>query len=346
MKHGLNGIGARIAIIGVLIVAAMIGFVAYAYVSFTAANEASEELVSGGVKKAAIVADLTLQVTDMKSQQRTLLIVFPKDYLQKQYGDVSEVTALFEEDFAAWETLPEEQEGDEGEVEDAAWEAVRASYDDWMLDHAEFMALVNDGIENGNEAAMTEAREMATGGMRDKVKVLEANLEELATIESEEIAREHQETVAIAESGTQTTLIIGVSVALLSAILLFLLYRSIATPLASAVEYADTVSHGDLSATYPKHPDNEIGDLTNAIESMKNSLVDRLNQLKEVAAMVSLAADSVSDTAEEVVATTDALKSEVPDSANLAKLSQSAKDLQQKSQNVRSALSAFDESEA
>jgi len=346
MRHGLNGIGARIAIIGIIIVVATIGFAAYAYTSFTAANAASEEMMTNGVAKAAIVADLTLQVTDMKSQQRTLLIAFPKDYLQKQYGDVGEVTTLFEEDFDAWEALPEEEEGDEGEVEDAAWEAVTTSYDEWMIDHTKFMELVHAGIEDGDEAAMAEARAMSTGGMRDKVKILEAALVELDTVTADEIDREHAETVEIANAGTQTTLAMGIGVALLSAILLFLLYRSIAAPLSSAVEYADKVSHGDLTAKFTRHANNEIGDLTTAIESMKDSLVERLNQLKEVAAMVGLAADSVGQTAEEVVKTTKDLASEIPDSENLVKLADSALELERKSDNLRSALSAFEDSDA
>jgi len=64
------------------------------------------------------------------------------------------------------------------------------------------------------------------------------------------------------------------------------LYRSIATPLARAREFASAVKGGDLGARLEQHQHDEIGELTMAVEEMKDSVVARIDTMREVAGVV------------------------------------------------------------
>jgi methyl-accepting chemotaxis protein len=306
MRYGLNGIGVRIAIIMVVLIATVVALGYVAYSSMAAANASAQELVNTGMPKDALIAHLVLDVTDMKSQQRTLLIPFDKAYLDKQFVDVKEVRDAFDKDLRTWESFAADVD-DPNDAEVKAWDEFKVAYGAWIADHETFMKLVRGSIDNGDQAALAQARGMATGGMRDKVKIL----------------------------------VVAIVAVLLGIVATIMLERSISTPLRRAVDYAEAVSHGDMDVEFGTHENNEIGELTRATEAMKEGLVRRIGQLSEVAATVALAAEAVDDTAGKIVATTDELRIQMPSSIAIETLADSAEDLARKSNNLRSAVGAF-----
>jgi len=81
---------------------------------------------------------------------------------------------------------------------------------------------------------------------------------------------------------------------ILASIATVLLYRTIALPLQRARDFANRVADGDLTAVHGEHGDDEIGALTDAVESMKNSVVERIDNLREMAGAVLVTASGIS----------------------------------------------------
>ncbi len=99
------------------------------------------------------------------------------------------------------------------------------------------------------------------------------------------------------ETAAATSLALIVLSVLLALIAGVLLYRTIALPLQRARDFANRVAEGDLAAVHGDHADDEIGDLTDAVECMKNSVVARIDNLREMAGAVLVTAGSVSTAA-------------------------------------------------
>lgn len=114
------------------------------------------------------------------------------------------------------------------------------------------------------------------------------------------------------DSAHQATLLAEwVTALLLLAIALFMgisITGSIRTELNAAVATSSAIAGGDLSAKFAAHPSDEIGDLTRSVEKMRDSLVTRIDTLKEVGATVGVMADDVNSTAGDVVAAVGQLK--------------------------------------
>lgn len=99
----------------------------------------------------------------------------------------------------------------------------------------------------------------------------------------------------LARSATLAAITLSVIVTMLAAVWL---YRTIATPLARAKRFADTVAAGDLSATIGKHTADEIGTLTHAVEDMKDSIGQKIAAMQEMAGAVLFIAEGVHESAD------------------------------------------------
>jgi methyl-accepting chemotaxis protein len=60
----------------------------------------------------------------------------------------------------------------------------------------------------------------------------------------------------------------------------FLIARSITTPLASAVEVAQTVAHGDLTTRFDQYGRDEVGDLMRALQAMNDALASVVSEVQ------------------------------------------------------------------
>jgi methyl-accepting chemotaxis protein len=118
---------------------------------------------------------------------------------------------------------------------------------------------------------------------------------------------------------------------------------SITKPLTKAAAYANLVSEGHLEARYQSHTNDEIGSLTRAIECMKDDLVKRMFQLREMAGVVSYAADEVTHTSGLVVQTTERLQHGGDQAGAVAELGSAARELEMQSKNLKRVADAFND---
>jgi len=104
------------------------------------------------------------------------------------------------------------------------------------------------------------------------------------------------ETTARRAAQNGTFLFIGVSLVLALFVATWL-YGTIARPLEKARAFAKQVAAGDLAAVHGTHSADEIGTLTRAMESMRDAVVARVNNLHELAGVVLVTAEGVSEAA-------------------------------------------------
>lgn len=141
--------------------------------------------------------------------------------------------------------------------------------------------------------------------------------------------------VAQAVGGSAIALLMAIAIAVVTS-------RGLTERLSRAAAYADRVAAGDLSATQEDRGNDEIGTLTRAVETMKDNLVRRLTELREMGGRVTEAAEEVASTAAVIAATANGLmdkpdpKAEATNVAALAgKLRRQAEDLEIVARRVR-----------
>jgi methyl-accepting chemotaxis protein len=329
----------KIVSLAIVAILALSGVGYVAYTNLQTVVDVNDELATYSFPKAMLYQSIYLNIQDMKSQQRTLLIDFEKAYLEKQFGDVEEIKGKLDADVKAHDAF--ETDTDEGaeaaESAEASWTEFKGAYDAWRADAAKFDTIIAEYIKTGDKKLHAEARDMAAGGMRDKVKAAEAPMESLMAASKVEVDNERAQ-AALAEKSAATAILGGAVVAGgVLIVLAFMVIVSVARPLQRATDYAHKVSEGDLAAEYGQHTKDEVGELTKALETMKGSLVARLDQLREIAGAVIVAAESMGETANEVSAAVGEVKAQATGVPAIGRLEKTAAELVSKSENLLSA---------
>lgn len=279
-----------------------------------------------------VIDDFRAALPDINLQVWTLLVSdMPKSFTKQQVDDMASLKNDIRGFVTDWQKNAVQGASPQ---EEAKFEALAATIDPYFAAIDAYDANILLFVTKGDKAARAAAFKSNDGGpvdaesqkveaaLGDLIKVNTAqNKKVQAAAEAAQNAAEQRLAVAIG-----IMIVIGVAVAMAIA-------ASITRPLHEAVQFADTVAAGDLSAKMTAHPGGETGELTRSVEAMKESLVTRVDQLREVAAVVELAADGVSATANDV--TSDARAS-----GNEA-LAAKGEKLASQAGNLRSALSAF-----
>jgi methyl-accepting chemotaxis protein len=326
-------IGPRIyLIVGLLVVT---GIVSYAIAS-QGMNDVRATYDSAFKERAPVtrvIDGIRATLPDINLQVWTMLVAdMPKDFFLQQVKDMDAFKQDMRGYVADWEknavkgaTAPEETKFKALAATFGPYFAAIDAYD------ANILVFVNKGDKaaraaafksNDTSGAVDTAAQRVEAALADLVKVNEA---ENRTVQAE---AEAEQQAAMTRLGLVIGIMLLVGIAAAMAIA-----ASIIRPLRDAVRFADTVAAGDLSAKIGSHAGGETGELTRAVEAMKESLVERVDQLREVAAVVELAAEGVTSTASDVIAEARSGGNEV--------LAQKGERLAAQAGNLKSALSAF-----
>jgi methyl-accepting chemotaxis protein len=154
---------------------------------------------------------------------------------------------------------------------------------------------------NTAERAIAFASNNTSGAVDMTTSAVEEALGTLVEVNAAENKKAVTEAAAEQSAALWRLGIAGAAVILIGLVAAVLIASSITRPLKQAVVFADAVAGGDLDARIEEHSGAEVGDLTRAVQQMKESLVLRMNQMREVAATVELAAEGVSSTATDVM---------------------------------------------
>lgn len=162
---------------------------------------------------------------------------------------------------------------------------------------------IRDAFLEGN---IEKGESIVYGPLAETGKNLESLIEEMLTYQNEQISEIQRDT----ESSISTAIIAANIVLLtslaISVFLVFYVRRAITLPLEKVVKSIQVVSNGDLTeADLHVRTKDEIGQLSLAINTMKDNFKSLIQRVQENAEHLSAAAEELSASTEEVTATTD-----------------------------------------
>jgi methyl-accepting chemotaxis protein len=325
-------IGPRIYVIVAIMV--LVGIVAFvmAYQGMNGIRATYDNVTRDRAPVTRVIDNIRAAIPDMNLQVFSVLIPeFPKSFIDQQLTDMGTMEKDYRGFLADWDknavkgASPREQK---------LFEQLKKDSDAWFATIHDYNANIQKWSNTGDASAKAVAFKSNDSGPVDaSTKKLQATLAELMKANAAENKTVAAEAVATQSAALQRlALTIGVAV-LLGLALAIMIASSITRPVREAVAFADDVATGHLEARIEKHAGGEIGDLTRAVESMKESLVARVDQMREVAATVEIAADGVTDTAAEVI--------EVAGKAGNEDLVKSGEKLSSQAGNLKRALESF-----
>jgi len=124
------------------------------------------------------------------------------------------------------------------------------------------------------DALVAEDEKIAalTASMRDTVRKIEPEVEEIIRKVTEAEVSKTETTTAAAYSLANLAIGVGIAAFILGVVLAFFITRSITRPIRSIVAIANDIADGDLSKDIPIHQSDEIGKLADALRNMKNKI--------------------------------------------------------------------------
>ncbi len=138
-----------------------------------------------------------------------------------------------------------------------------------------------------------------------------------------------------AASGTWITIGVGTLAILLSALLAYLLTRSIVVPIRGAVESAQRIAEGDLSAPLPPPGEDEIGALLGAVSDMQTSLGQVVGNVRRNSESVATASAQIAQGNQDLSQRTEEQAAALEETA--ASMAQLSSTVKQNADNARQA---------
>lgn len=272
-------------------------------------------------------------VTEFVSDNRALAFSVGRasksEYSSEDYGQVIGSERLATREL---ERVVSQVSGPAAETAKRQWESLRTASYAWVNAEAQragsplrmsrmgngtYRASVSSNIAVPAELATLELPELSRAVTVRGEVLRKATLRSLVRAASERaLAATRAEARARSLAGNITLLLVVLSLASAVAASTWL-YRTIVTPLIAARRFADAVAQGNLDATLERHATDEIGVLTTAIETMKETLVSRMSVMQELAGAVMVTADDVNVAARHALSAAglddDASRASVPE---------------------------------
>lgn len=114
---------------------------------------------------------------------------------------------------------------------------------------------------------------------------------------------------AIANKTLQTNIILIIISLLVGSVVVLIVIRAIITPLKRLRDHAIEISNGNLTVPITIHSTDEIGDLAQAFDQMKNNLADVLRNMKDATTTVQASAQLLASSAEQNIAASQQITS-------------------------------------
>ena len=168
------------------------------------------------------------------------------------------------------------------------------------------------------------------------------SLQKLEDYEKAAMKTSEQQAVDAVNSGTQMIILISVIAAIVGFSIAIYISRTITKPMDVMLAAANKVAAGDLTVQLVNDSKDEVGQLSNAIQKMADSLKGVLGKVQQSALNVSSTAQELSASSEEMKASTDQISSTTQDIATgvssqaskMAEISRAMKEMSESVQQV------------
>ncbi|AVJ22555.1 MULTISPECIES: methyl-accepting chemotaxis protein [Pseudomonas] len=187
---------------------------------------------------------------------------------------------------AKYATLPA------GPEEAALYKAFGVTLENYLKAQAEMVALSKQG-------KVDEMRALINSRIKDGTDQMGEQLNKLIAINAADAKQADEDAGQSYEGAITGVVAVSVVAALLTVLLVWLLTRSIVTPLRKAVEVAETIAAGNLSKTIEDDGKDEPARLLSALSTMQASLRQTIQHIAGSATQLASAAEELSAVTEE-----------------------------------------------
>ena len=282
MKIGMRlGLGFGL----VLVLLSVIAFIGITRLSQM--NEAMDKIVNDRYPKTVLANDILDNINVIARSMRNTLIMDKREQIEKELERIQEARKIINDRL---EKLEAGIKSDKGKELMKAINDARGAY---VVGQDQFLKFVADGKQE-------EAKVLLLTEVRGKQLAYFKAVNELLAFQGDLMEKAGAD--AVETYNAARTLMIGLAIAaiLLAAGIAFWVTRSIVQPINQAVNVANQLANGDLTAKIEVNSKDETGMLLGAMQNM----VARLSQ---IITDVRSAADNLSSASEEVSATAQSL---------------------------------------
>ena len=208
-------------------------------------------------------------------------------------------------------------------------------YDEFASNWTKYIAVNDTALAHSRKNESDQARAIMEGESAKQYAIIEGILDKLVKMNSdgaEQASKASERTYNQARTTLVVVAVLAIAVAIAAAVWLI---RSITAPLARAVEVADRVAGGDLTAHIDVDSRDETGQLLSALQRMQQSLVRTVSVVRQNSESVASASAQIASGNNDLSARTEQQASALEETA--ASMEELGSTVRQNADNARTA---------
>jgi len=313
-------IGVRLGLGFGLVVLLMVAIAFIGITRLASLNDEIENLVKDKYPKTALANDVIGHINIIARSMRNTLIMDKQDQIEKELGRIQEARKSIKDDL---DKLDQTVKSDKGKEMLKSIAEARAKYVSGQ-DH--FLKLVGDGKRE-------EAKTALLGEIRPLQLAYFDAVSNLIKFQGDLMDKTGQEAIEQYQSARTLMLALGGIALVLAGVIAFWVTRSITKPLGEAVNVANQLAEGDLTARIEVSSKDETGMLLASMQNMVGKLSQIITEVRGAADNLSSASEEVSATAQSMSQATSEQAASVEETS--ASVEQMSASINQNTENAK-----------
>ncbi|NTV14029.1 MAG: HAMP domain-containing protein [Desulfobulbaceae bacterium] len=276
MKIQTRLIGAFAA---VALILAIVGFVGWRGISNL--DHTVDDLSKNNIPELEGLGQMSTFLNASKAGERTILDrELPTKEREKEITKIADRMEKIEEGFKQWKACEKEPS------ELAMADTMRRELDEWKGSHDKLISLAKSLRGEGNpgdEAIFVQMHALAYGELRTTFSTIES---ELAKLQEECVKNSTALGVEADKQGQNaiTIALISILIGIIAALSLgYIIARQITLPMLKGVNFAEEIAKGIFTSRLKLNRQDEIGQLTNSLDHMAESLARQVEVARTIA---------------------------------------------------------------
>lgn len=273
-------IGIRLSAAFGLLIAFLIGISMVAAAQLSAASVRTQELVNETYLKAELAHQLKDYANFAARQLRNAVLASNADETTQYLRQVEQTREKNGPVMQKLDLLIHSTEG-------------RRLFDDMKAAQSRYRDMRAKAIELIKQGQKEQARDLMFGELRTEQKAFFDGLDAVVKFQADLMVQSGNDTASAARSATTMIALVALAATVLAALCGWMITRSVVVPAREAVESADRVAHGDLTARIEARTNDEMGHLMRALQKMNASLAQIIGGVRASVETINSAANQI-----------------------------------------------------
>jgi methyl-accepting chemotaxis protein len=296
-------IGKRLGLGFATICAMLVCMVAMSNAMLGRVNDGTDEIVNKRMPRIEAANSLIDRVNDIAIALRNMMLTSEKADREKQHEQVLAWRKEIERLLAELDRTLQNPRARQLLVEMNAQSARYTAGQEQLIKH------INDGLDE-------EARQYLAEQLRPVLAALKKSLGEQAELQKSIATEKAIEARRTYENTTRMMWALGALALVLSAVVAWLITRSITRPVQRALEVANTVAAGDLTSRIEVTTRDEAGQLLQALKTMNENLARTVGTVRSGTDTINVAASEVAAGSQDLSSRTEQQASSLEETAS------------------------------